>query len=257
VRLTLDQEMALGFSCTETGDAVLQLDQQVNPLDQCDANLLTCADPKILPFGCNFAMPNLQPGHYNLIVSAFQAGTEGTVNLTLFGIQEKTLEICDNGIDDDGDGFIDCADLKCVTSPLCAKFACRADQKLGLLPLNDTPTAAVVQTTNGGDDQTTTPCVTAAGGQDAVIDFELPAVADLTIDWAQVGNHDFALYQDASDLLACDAGPLVVCTSSGGNATGMIPLTKVPKGKYHLVIDADAPGKEGGVVVQLSGHPSP
>jgi hypothetical protein len=42
-----------------------------------------------------------------------------------------------------------------------------------------------------------------------------------------------------------------------GQATGKIPLVGVAQGKYHLVIDADRPGREGGVVVQISGKPSP
>jgi len=38
-----------------------------------------------------------------------------TVTLTL-----GQTEICNNGIDDDGDGFIDCYDSKCANSPFCA-----------------------------------------------------------------------------------------------------------------------------------------
>ena len=30
-----------------------------------------------------------------------------------------TTEICDNGIDDDGDGLIDCSDDDCVGDPAC------------------------------------------------------------------------------------------------------------------------------------------
>lgn len=29
------------------------------------------------------------------------------------------VEICDNGIDDDGDGFVDCEDLDCANFPGC------------------------------------------------------------------------------------------------------------------------------------------
>ena len=77
--------------------------------------------PTVLPFGCGYAIPELQPGTYNVIVQAFQAGSEGIVNLTLTGIQETIREICDNGIDDDGDGVTDCADRKCVTEAICAQ----------------------------------------------------------------------------------------------------------------------------------------
>ena len=95
--------------------------------------------------------------------SGFTQGSEGQVNLTLFGLQEKVLEICDNKIDDDMDGFTDCADRKCVTSPLCLKFACRADRQLGLIPTDGSPTVTAAITINGGDDETMTPCVSAPG----------------------------------------------------------------------------------------------
>jgi hypothetical protein len=68
----------------------------------------------VLPFGCGYALPDLQPGQYNVIVQAFQSGGEGTVNLTLTGIQETVREICDNGVDDDGDGRVDApVDIGC------------------------------------------------------------------------------------------------------------------------------------------------
>ena len=132
VRVNLTQPMGLGYACDETGSQVLQLTQLVQPLDACDANPINCADPSVLPFGCNFIMPNLQPGTYDVLVDARSPpATKAPSTCTLFGVQEKTLEICNNGIDDDGDGKIDCADLKCVTSPYCQKFQCRADAELG------------------------------------------------------------------------------------------------------------------------------
>ena len=51
-------------------------------------------------------------------------------NLTFdFALQLGSTEICDNGIDDDGNGSVDCEDGACATSTLCApRFAC--DNKL-------------------------------------------------------------------------------------------------------------------------------
>ena len=258
VRLTLTQPMSLGIDCSETGSHVFELSRQLQPLDACNANSVNCADPEVLPFGCSFAIPNLQPGTYNLIVQAFQPGSEGTVKLTLSGLGDATREICNNGIDDDGDGAIDCMDLKCVTDPACAKFACRPDQNVGLLPLDGTLTpAVVVQTSTAGDDEKTAMCTSAPGGQDAVVDFQLPALADLTVQWAQAGNHALAIYADGGMLLACEASTNLACFKTGGAATGMQVFPKVPMGRYHLVVDADKPGSEGGVVLQLSAKPSP
>jgi len=257
VRLTLTQPMSLGIDCTETGSHVFELARQLQPLDACNANSVNCADPEVLPFGCSFVMPNLQPGTYNLIVQAFQPGSEGTVTLTLTGFSDANREICNNGIDDDGDGAIDCMDLKCVTDPSCAKFACRADQDVGLLPLDGSGSSVVVQTSTGGDDQPTAMCTSAPGGQDGVVNFQLPALSDLTVQWAQVGNHALAIYADSGMLLACEASTNYACFKTGGAATGTQVFTKLPMGRYHLVVDADKPGSEGGVVLKLSALPSP
>jgi hypothetical protein len=251
LRVTLTQLMSLSHDCTDTGSHVIALARQVQPLDACDEHELVCVDPSVLPFGCGYGIPDLQPGAYNIIVQAFQAGSEGVVNLTLTGVQEIVREICDNGIDDDGDGAIDCADRKCVTEAICARFACRADQSAGLLPLDGTLVSAVVQTAMGMDDQHSS-CTALPGGQDGVVDFQVPALADVTLQWAQVGNHDFALYDNKNTLLACDAGKQFGCVMTSGTATGMHVFSALPPGRYHLVVDADAPGKEGGVVLQLS-----
>ncbi len=45
--------------------------------------------------------------------------TSGTGGGTTTSPDGGTAEICNNGIDDDGDGFIDCADPDCFTSPFC------------------------------------------------------------------------------------------------------------------------------------------
>ena len=206
IRLNITQEMALGISCTDSGSDVLQLAEQVNPLDGCDANPVNCADPSVLPFGCNFEMPNIQPGQYNIIVAGFRAGSEGVVHLNLAGIPETVLEICNNGIDDDGDGKIDCADLKCVTSPLCLNLECRAETDLGTVPLTGAAVTATVQTTGAGVHYPAA-CATTAGGQDTDVDFELSAKANLSLEWAQVGmtRHTFNLYTSQSALSSCNA----------------------------------------------------
>jgi hypothetical protein len=257
VRVTLTQPMALGIECTETGSHVLQLAQHVDPLDACDAHRMTCADPSVLPFGCNFAFPNLQAGRYNIIVEAFQSGGEGGVNLSVVGLQESIREICDNGVDDDNDGDVDCGDRKCVTSPICETFACRPDEILGLLRLDGTLRSVVLQTAMAGDQQSSASCMVAPGGQDAVVDFQLSATADVTLEWAQVGGHSFSLYSNDGVLLSCESGRLVGCIPTAGAPTGKVTLSRLNPGRYHLVVDASNPGNEGGVVLQLSGVLSP
>ena len=91
-----------------------------------------------------------------------------------------------------------------------------------------------------------TACASAPGGQDGVVDFQVPALADVTMQWAQVGDHDFALYDDEGMLLACDAGRRARCVASDGMATGMHVFSALPPGRYHLVVDADRPRRRRG-----------
>ncbi|HXU04363.1 MAG TPA: hypothetical protein VN903_25555 [Polyangia bacterium] len=255
LRVNLTQPMSLSHDCMDGGSHVLALAQQLQPLDACDEHEVVCVDPSVLPFGCGYSIPELQPGNYNVIIQAFQAGSEGTVTLTLTGIQEQIREICDNGIDDDRDGATDCDDKKCVTEAICAKFACRADATAKLLPLDGTAVLVSVTTTGNMNDQQKM-CSTASG-DDAVVDFQLPALADVTMQWAQVGNHNFALYDNKNPNLACDAGTQFACVMSSGTPSGSYVFTKLPGGRYHLVVDAAAPGKEGGAVLQFSAIASP
>ena len=179
------------------------------------------------------------------------------MTLTLTGIKEVLREICNNGIDDDGDGQIDCADRKCVTSAACAKLACRPDKSLGTLSLDGKVFPTVIQTSDAGDDETHTSCVSAPGGQDGDVDFQLPARSNVTLEWAQVGNHDFDVYSNDGAPLSCEAGTSFACIASGGQTTGSKVIPGLPAGRYHLVIDADQPGLEGGVAIQLSATAAP
>ena len=67
-----------------------------------------------------------------------------------------------------------------------------------------------------------------------------------------MGNHDFAIYPNDGMLFACEADTASACLPSAGAPTGNHVFPALPAGTYHLVVDADAPGDEGGVVVQLS-----
>jgi hypothetical protein len=252
--------VGIGFDCTQTGDHVLDLFAAGGPRDACDVNELVCADPKTLPFGCGYEVPNLQPGTYNVIVEAFTPGSEGTVNLTLSVVDDRQLEICNNGIDDDKDGFTDCADRKCATSPYCVKAQCRPDQTIDPLPLTGTNTFELVQTANNGV-HGVAPCATKTGGQTAAIEIRLTAAADVTVNWQQIGDHVVAVYTDDGTILPCDAGTLLKCVSHVGmNMPGMATFTNVPAGRYYLLIAADQPDTSttqysGSVNVAISGKP--
>jgi hypothetical protein len=251
--------VGIGFDCTETGDQVLALYAAGGPRDPCDVNELVCADPKTLPFGCGYEVPNLQPGTYNVIAEGFSPGTEGNVDLTLSIVDDRQLEICNNGIDDDGNGLVDCQDPKCATATNCASMQCKPDTTIDPMPLTGMNVFRLLQTAmNGVHGQV--PCAATQGGQSAVVEITLTAAADLKLAWNQIGNHDFALFTDAGTALPCDAGPMVgSCVKSAGATSGMTSFSAVPQGKYYLVIQADAPDGatqlSGSVNVAISGLP--
>jgi hypothetical protein len=247
--------------CSQSGDQVVDLFAAGGPRDACDANTAfeDCADPVTLPFGCDYEIPNLQPGTYNVLVEAFAPGSEGQVDLTLSIVNDRQLEICNNGIDDDGNGLIDCADPKCATSQYCASYQCRPDATIDPLPLDGSNTFKLVQTANNGV-HGQVPCASGSGGQSAVVEISLTAAADLKLQWNQIGNHDFALYTVMGTQLPCDAGQLTgMCVKSGNAPSGAASFTNVPQGKYYLIVQGDqADGTtqySGSVTVALSGMP--
>ncbi len=256
--------IGVGFDCQQTGDHVLDLFAAGGPRDACDVSELVCADPKTLPFGCGYEVPNLQAGTYNVIVEGFTPGSEGVVDLTLSITDDRQLEICNNGKDDDGDGFTDCADRKCITSQFCANAQCRADAFIDPMPLTGAGTFRLVQTAGNGI-HAQAPCATTVGGQTAIVELTLTAKADLTMAWNQIGNHDFVLVTDEGTGLPCDAGTVVgTCVKSNNMPTGMTSFTGVPQGKYYMVIQGDAPDgtppavpSSGSVNIDISGLPSP
>ena len=258
IQLKLAQNAGLGINCNQMGgQAVVDLMYEAGPRDSCDKNELSCADPSTLPFKCNFEWPNLQAGTYYLMVTAFQAGAEGTVAVTLTSIMDRALEICNNGIDDDMDGFIDCADKKCALSPYCVPRACMADQTVDPMPLDG---SMVVRQLNTLNKQVTAqpPCEVKPGGGDAVVYINMPAKATLNVDFLQgfgKTNHVLALYPDLGKGLICEAAKSIACFPTMGSGMGRITFANVPAGPYWLVAAADQPGDEGPIFLDFTAKP--
>jgi hypothetical protein len=249
IELQLTEVSGLAISCTQTGDHVLGLFVAGGPRAPCDETPTNCADLKTGPFGCDFIFPNLQPGSYYMVVEAFRPGAEGTVDLFLAAVPDHAQEICNNNVDDDGDGKVDCQDSNCSTEPICQGQTCTPEQKLGVLPVGGAA-KDVALTTSGAGDSNSAGCAL-GGGEDAVVSFRLPQQATLEIDFAQLGNHVFALFDDRGVGYACDAAPLA-CQTSDGQVSGQVVFASLQPGDYHLVVEAVASGGEGSVVMQLA-----
>ncbi|MFI5290937.1 MAG: hypothetical protein ACHQ17_14855, partial [Polyangia bacterium] len=103
---------------------------------------------------------------------------------------------------------------------------------------------------------------TTPGGQTAVVELTLTANADLKVQWNQLGNHVVSVWNDAGAQLPCDAGALLACAPAVGmNQPGMATFSKVPQGRYYLIVQGDAPDgavqSSGSVSLAISGTPSP
>jgi hypothetical protein len=61
-------------------------------------------------------------GDYYVMIRAYSAysGVTFTVDAAGAGDPPPPAEVCDNGVDDDGDGSVDCADADCAADPACA-----------------------------------------------------------------------------------------------------------------------------------------
>jgi len=249
IELTLTEVSGLAIACDDTGDHVFGLFAPVQPRDACDQHLVNCADPKIGALGCNFIMPNLQPGTYYLIVQAFKKGAEGTVNLTVAATPDHAQEICNNGIDDDGNGLTDCQDLSCADKPICQGKACVPHVKAGLLPGSGSPVSAAI-TTMGAKDSFSTTCGQ-GGGPDGVVSFSLAAPANLQVDYAQFGDHVLGLFDSKNTALPCDVSQRQ-CQATSGQPMGQLSFSSLPAGDYSLIVEALSPGDVGSVVLKLS-----
>ncbi|MCC6746556.1 MAG: hypothetical protein IT371_02795 [Deltaproteobacteria bacterium] len=251
IEVDLPQVSGLQVSCSQTGDHVIGLFLPGKPRDPCDKTPINCADMQTGPLGCNFIFPNLQPGKYYVIVEGFKSGSEGTMNLTLSATPDHAQEICNNKVDDDGDGKIDCQDSNCSSKPICQGQTCKPDQVVGMIPFAGAPRNVAVTTKGSVDDQATGCAL--GGGEDSVVSLALPMKGDVTVDFAQFGNHVLALYKDGGPGFACDAAP-VACQTTAGQPVGKVVFKGVQAGQYFLVVDAAAKGSEGSVVMQLSGR---
>ncbi len=152
----------------------------------CDQNLVSCFDAA----GASTAthtFPALPAGTYWVVVES-HVGTQGDTSVTLSTGSPTAVEICNNGIDDDGNGLIDCQDLACQTAANCAQNQCVADLNVGALVIDGAGRTVSFDTTNGPNRYHPT-CSGASTAGDETISFTLPSAGGLLLSYSQAGNH--------------------------------------------------------------------
>jgi hypothetical protein len=143
---------------------------------------------------------------------------------------------CDDLVDDDLDGLTDCNDPACCVDAACTTDpACSGGYDTCAAPfvLPDDPEGTWVGDTAGlGADYTST-CGGGARGPEVVYQFELTARAALTVDLSG-SSYDTVAYLRGSD---CAAGATLVCDDdSGSDYDSRFSITLDP-GTYHLFVD--------------------
>ncbi|MDY0000637.1 MAG: hypothetical protein RBU30_05025, partial [Polyangia bacterium] len=119
-------EVAVGFhlrvsAAALSGSLVAALLREEEPGVTCETDELLCraVEPPIL----QIERSALPPGSYRVVLAAAEPGSTGQVQLGL-SLIAGTEEICDNGIDDDGDGLVDCDDPGCAGEAGCLVEDC-------------------------------------------------------------------------------------------------------------------------------------
>jgi hypothetical protein len=139
----------------------------------CGANPIenACYDPKSATSGSHSYVLG-QAGEYYVITQAFEPAGQGPVTVTLSTGCAGKVEICNNGVDDNCNGLIDCADPECLSAPNCVTQECTPDLNVGALVVNGPGQTVSFDTTNAGAQNNLT-CTAATGGRSVVVRFTL------------------------------------------------------------------------------------
>jgi len=267
---------------TQSGDHVLAVTGEAGAGSWCDDAEITCVDPGGAGRPVRVPLVGLPAARYFVLVDAVSGDRTGIGEVTV-SVYDPLVELCDDGVDDngdgrvdcadpscaadpvclpemqchdgldnDGDGFVDCADFDCVGTAACGAGACQATRDLGVLQPN-APALIAVDTT-GASDLYTTRCARGGGGGDVVLRFRTGTTGDLAINGHQLNFSDHAV------ALMCAAGPGSACdaaehTCTDGGAPGLPIATvvpDVPPGEYFLVVEPYGPGGAGAIDLELS-----
>ncbi|MDB4965196.1 MAG: hypothetical protein JWN44_885, partial [Myxococcales bacterium] len=215
----------------------------------CGDNPVDCVDPKGAATGLH-TFPSLAAGDYYVISQPFEPAGQGPVTVTLSTPSMK--EICNNGVDDNGNGLVDCADAQCVDDPGCVAQECRPDFNVGALVVNGAPRSVSFDTKAADADNNLT-CQAAAGGKDVVVRFTLHETAGILLRWNQGGDHVVALLRSPQPGLPCDADP-IECYDPSGRPMDEVAWTDEPPGDYEFIFKALRPGQEGHIDAQISAY---
>lgn len=152
-------------------------------------------------------------------------------------------EVCDNGSDDDADGYADCLDSDCVGDAACTGGVCAADLELGTIDSSDTYDATF--DTSAASDDLSMSCATNGAG-DYVVSFSLDWPATVNVDLTQAAEDDNYLgffYEGGSGNTCLDQESLcLLANPTSGYLT--LPVAPLQPGNYFFIVEANGTGGE-------------
>ncbi|MFH2008418.1 MAG: hypothetical protein ABI333_17665 [bacterium] len=268
-------------SLEQSGDHVLALSGEAGPGTWCDSAEMACVDPGGSGRSARTTYVGLPAARYFLMVDAVSGDRTGIGSIEV-AVFDPLVELCDDGLDDDGDGLVDCDDPDCAADPICvpesachddldndadgqvdcADFdcvgtvacgpgACVADRDLGAV-VAGAPGLITVDTSTAADLYSAS-CARGGGGGDVVVAFSLPVGGDLVINAQQLNfsDHAVALMCRAGPGSGCDAAEHA-CTDGGSPGLPIATvISGVPAGDYYLLVEPYGPGGEGGITLEL------
>jgi hypothetical protein len=194
-------EVVLSFvapaTATYTFDTVgSAFDTVLAALDACGGSELDCDDDSAGGLRSELVLPLVAGQEVFLHVDGYNETEFGAVTLNVTS-SVTPAEVCDDSVDNNGDGRYDCLDPECIGVPECATCA---EQKLPSL----SPFTISFSTVGLGDDEVGT-C--GGNGEDWIWEWTAPATAFYTFDTAG-STYDTVLYVRDGDCagteLACD-----------------------------------------------------
>ncbi|MEZ4408034.1 MAG: MopE-related protein [Polyangiales bacterium] len=101
---------------------------QVFRADCSPANAIACDDDGGTGTASRLVLRDLEPGTYFVVVDGW-GSSAGAFALTL---SVGATEVCDNRVDDDGDGLVDCSDPDCRAAPACMMCIPTGPENVGM-----------------------------------------------------------------------------------------------------------------------------
>jgi len=154
-------------------------------------------------------------------------GDPGPGSLTLELSSSGPTENCSNGVDDDGDGLIDCEDPNCATDPNCVAAApgdeC-SSATVAILGTNPIDTTTATQSADPYDDAQCPGAFLGQMANDVWYEFTAPVTSDYTISTCDTIDFDSDIVVYAG---ACGALTQVACNGDGPGCGGFSSLVEM------------------------------